>query len=418
MVKPTQHLSQNLEHPYRPSSLRFVNWAGSTLRRIGVPLVELSEESMLAAAVRQTGLSDWGDQRFRVALRTLINSLETEANLNFFGRYLYQDMCSRLLSNRLRIQADLNRHPEILEVPIHRPLFITGLPRTGTTLLHNLLAQDPANRWLVYWELLSPSPPPDRLTSETDPRIESAEKMVKQYNSLAPQLASAHALNARGPEECNSLFEHEFISIIFELSAHIPTYVEWMVAQNMVATYQYYRQQLQLLSWKNRGDRLLLKAPAHLFSLDALLTVFPDACIVQTHRNPLKVLPSICSLSAIARGIYTDRVDLKVVGEHWTNRLANAFEHAIKVRDADPNRFFDVNYNTLVQDPIGTVRQIYEYFGYNYNQRIEENIKTWISQNPQHKHGVHRYSLEQFGLDSNVVNHRFAGYCERFNILA
>lgn len=418
MLKATTKLSQSLEHPYRPYSLRFINWVGSTLRRIGGALAELSEESMLAAAVRETGLSDWGDERFRVALQILINSLETEANLNFFGRYLYQQDCIRLLSNRLRIQADLKRHPEILEVPIYRPLFITGLPRTGTTLLHNLLAQDQANRWLAFWELVSPSPPPERETRETDPRIEAGEKMVKKYNSLAPLLVTAHALNARAPEECNSLFEHDFFSVIFELSAHIPTYVEWMVAQNMIPPYQYYRQQLQLLSWKHPGERLLLKAPAHLFSLDALLTVFPDACIVQTHRNPLKVLPSICSLSAIARGIYTDRVDLKIVAQHWTNRLANAFEHGIKVREsAEPNRFFDVNYNTLVQDPIGTVRQIYEYFGYNYTPQTEESIKIWLRQNPQHKYGIHRYSLDEFGIDSSVVNQRFAKYRERFDSL-
>jgi hypothetical protein len=148
------------------------------------------------------------------------------------------------------------------------------------------------------------------------------------------------------------------------------------------------------------------------------MTVFPDACIIQTHRDPLKVLPSICSLTAMVRGIYSDRVDLRLVGEHWTNRLANGLERAMQVRSsADPARFYDVNYDATVQDPIGTVRQIYKYFGYDFAPRVEENINRWITQNPQHKHGIHRYSLKQFGLDPVIVNSRFAGYRERFNIL-
>ncbi|MBW4575316.1 MAG: sulfotransferase [Aphanothece sp. CMT-3BRIN-NPC111] len=413
----TSNLNQTLEHPYRPQWLRLVNWAGSTLRRSGVPIANLSEESLLSAAQRQTKLSDWGDESFRVPLRILLASLEKEANLSFVGRYLLQQYLIRLLVNRLRIQDDLKRHPEILQVPIVKPLFVIGLPRTGTTFLHNLLSQDPSSRWLHLWELFSPSPPPDYQTRETDPRIQDAEKLVKRYNYLAPKFASAHYLNPKGPEECNNLFEHEFVSLLFEFRANIPSYTEWLAAHDMVAPYRYYRQQLQLLAWRYPGDHWALKAPAHLFSMDALLAVFPDACIVQTHRDPLKVLPSICSLNAMARGIYTDQVDLTGVGEHWLNRLANAIERAMQARDsADPARFYDVNYGALVQDPIGTVRQIYEYFGYNFNTQMEENINKWIAQNPQHKHGIHKYSLKQFGLDARVVNQRFARYRQRFNI--
>lgn len=413
----TLNLNQTLEHPYRPQWLRLVNWAGSTLRRSGVPIANLSEESLLSAAQRQTKLSDWGDESFQVPLETLLASLEKEANLNFVGRYLLQQYFIRLLVNRLRIQDDLKRHPEISQVHIVKPLFVIGLPRTGTTFLHNLLSQDPSSRWLHFWELFSPSPPPDYQTRETDPRIQDAEKLVKQYNYLAPKLASAHYLNPKGPEECNNLFEHDFVSLIFELRANIPSYTEWLAAHDMVASYRYYRQQLQLLAWRYPGDHWVLKAPAHLFSMDTLLSVFPDACIVQTHRDPLKVLPSICSLCAMVRGVHTDQVDLTGVGEHWLNQLANAIERAMQAREsADPIRFYDVNYDALVQDPIGTVHQIYEYFGYNVNTQMEENINKWIAQNPQHKHGIHKYSLNQFGLDPTVVNHRFARYRQRFNI--
>lgn len=406
------------EYSSRPQWLRFVNWAGGALRQTGLPLADLSEASLLSAAIRKTGLSDWGDESFRIPLRILLESLEKEADLNFIGRYLLRDRCIRLLVNRLRIQADLKRYPEILQVPVQRPLFILGLPRTGTTLLHNLLAQDSSSRWLRCWELFNPSPPPERETSENDPRVEDVKKLIRSYNYLAPKLASAHYLNAIGPEECNQLFEHEFTGLIFELSADVPSYVKWLIAHDMVGPYRSFREQLQLLAWRYSGEYWLLKAPAHLLNLDALLSVFPDACIIQTHRDPLKVIPSLCSLSAIAREIYSDRVDLKVIGEHWLNRLAIGLEREMQVREsANFAQFYDVNYNDLVRDPIHTIHQIYEYFGYEFKPQFEKNMKSWLSQNPQHKHGIHRYSLEQFGLQPVEVSQRFAKYCERFNII-
>jgi hypothetical protein len=405
------------ENPYRPLWLRGINWTGKTLKQNGISLVNLSEESLLTAASSKTGLSDWGDESFRLPLQILLESLEEDAELNLFGRYFMRKLCIQLLINRLRIKEDIKRHPDILQVPIARPLFILGMPRSGTTLLHNLLAQDLASRWLHLWELASPSPPPEYRNRNSDPRIQKVEKLVQRYNTLAPQLATAHNLNPQGPEECNPLFEHEFASLIFELRANVKRYTEWMESYDMVRAYQFYRQQLQLLAWHYPGNYWVLKAPAHIFYLDALIKVFPDACIVQTHRDPLKVLPSICSLTAIVRGIYSDRIESKALGNYWSDRIAQALEKEMQVRDFEASsRFYDVDYHNLVQDPIGTVRQIYEYFGYDFHPQMAENIKTWLVQNPQHKHGVHRYSLEQFGLDPERVNAQFEKYCEKFNV--
>ncbi|MBW4634020.1 MAG: sulfotransferase [Iphinoe sp. HA4291-MV1] len=407
-----------LEHPYHPVEIRFFNWAGSLLRRSGLPLANLSVESLLSTAQNLTGLSDWGNESFQVSLRILLESLETEANLNFFGRYAFRQKCIRLLVNRLRIQDDLKRYPEIWQVPIRRPLFITALYRSGTTLLHNLLSCDPASRSLCFWEADSPSPPPNLQTRESDPRIKKAQKVLKLYNYLAPRAVSVHAMmNSTGPEECILLFDYEFLSTNFESLANVPSYSKWLKAHDMVAPYRYYRQLLQLLGWRCPGDHWVLKAPAHLFSLDTLMTVFPDACIIQTHRDPLRALPSLCSMNATNRGMFTDRVDLAGVGEFWLNRLADGVERGMQAREfANPAQFYDVNYNSLVQNPIGTVRQIYEYFGYDFHPPMEENMKRWISENPQHKHGVHQYSLEQFGLEPVVVNQRFAKYRQRFKI--
>ena len=405
------------ERPFRSVRYRLINRGGTALRFVGIPLASLEEETLLAEAQHVSGLRDFGDDSFRFPLQILLESLNKEANLNFVGKSVLQKYLLQLLVNRLRIQEDFKRYPEIAKVPIEKPLFVLGLPRSGTTFLHNLLSQDPSNRWLHLWELFNPSPPPDYITSETDPRIREAEKLIEFYNSLIPQLSTAHYLNPRGPEECNILFEHDFTSLLFELRANVPSYSEWFLKQDLVASYRYYRQQLQLLAWKWSGDRWLLKAPIHLHYLSALITVFPDARIIQTHRDPLKALPSLCSLFALVRGLYTDYIDLRAIGQNRLNWLNTGIERSMQMRQNIPaQQIYDLNYLNLLSDPIGTVRQIYDYFGYDFNPALEANLKQYITKNPQHKHGVHRYSLEQFGLEASQVTQTFENYCLKFNL--
>ena len=406
------------QSPHRPLLIRFLNWLGRAVERWGWSLVDLSEASLLAAARRQTGLSDWGDEGFRIPLRILLESIEEEANFNLVGRYMFRQDTIKVLVNRLLIQDELKHHPEILREQIRRPLFITGLPRTGTTLLHNLLSQDPSSRTLLTWEALFPSPPPERQTRETDPRIAKADKRIRLLLFLAPNFATIHPVNAKDPNECMFLLRYSFLCRgVFELVAPIIRYVEWLDQQDMVSPYRYYRQLLQLLQWRCPGDHWVLKSPVHLFSLDALLTVFPDACVVQTHRDPLKVTPSCCSLFATFKGMYSDQVDLGRLGQECTNRLVSMLERGARVRDStDSARFCDIYYQELLQDPIGTVRWIYAYFGYTFDVRMEVRIRRWLTENPQYKHGVHHYSPEQFCLDPAELNSRFAMYCKRFRI--
>ncbi|MBV8233143.1 MAG: sulfotransferase [Planctomycetaceae bacterium] len=397
--------------PHRPSWMSLLNRAGATLRRAGLRVPKLDAPSFLAEAERRARLSGWGNGRFRTCLEVLIASFEEQDNAHTFGRLFFREYCVRLLVNRLKIQADLKRHPEILEVPIRRPLIITGLPRSGTTFLHRLMSEDPAGRPLLFWEALEPSPPPRAETRRTDPRIARARKSVKTLYALAPQLAATHLYDAEAPEECNNLFGHElaagFLTFIFD----VPRYAVWLVDQDLVENYRSFRRQLQLLSWRCPGDHWVLKAPPHLFALDAILAVFPDVCIVQTHRDPLQVIPSACSMSAIFRGITSDRVDLRRLGAEYTEALAEGVEKAIAVRaKADPARFFDVSYPRLLADPIGTVREICRYFGSACDAEFEDRMRRWLAENPQHKQGVHRYRLEQFGLDADAVNGRFATY--------
>ena len=405
------------QQPDRPWPFRLINWAGTKVNLNRLPWVDLSENSLLEAAQQITGLYDWGEESFRTPFRIFLESLNKEAELNLVGRYLFRQDCIRLLANRLQLQHDFKRYPEILQVPIRRPLIVVGMFRSGTTFLHNLLSCDRSSRWLHLAEALIPSPPPQKETWSTDPRVQQAENLVKFQNSLSPNFATAHYIDARIPAECSRLFEHKFIGHLFDFRANVKTYSNWLQQQDLVDSYRYYRQQLQYLEWRWPGSHWVLKAPAHIFSLDALLAVFPDACIVYNHRDPLKVLPSCCSLAAMGRKRFTDRVDFAEVGTHWLNVLAQGTDRAMQVRsEAAAERFYDVNYTDLIKDPIKTVRQIYEYFGYHFDDEIAENIKKWIQDNPQHKRGVHRYTLEQFGLDATEVSRRFTDYYERFNV--
>jgi hypothetical protein len=224
-------------------------------------------------------------------------------------------------------------------------------------------------------------------------------------------------MDARTPEECFPLLENSFVSYSFAFYGVLPRYLKWIEEQDMVPPYRYYRRQLQLLQFRFPQKRWVLKAPLHMLCLDALLSVFPDACVVQTHRDPLKVIPSACSLVDILQRVICDRVDVDFYAPKWLDFLTSMVEHYSHVRDsADSARFFDVHYKDLVQDPLGTVRRVYEHFGYGYEARFEEQMREWLAANPQNKHGTHRYCLEQFGMNPDMVNSRFTTYCERFKI--
>jgi len=402
------------ERPPRPVALRALNAAGAGLRRLGVRWPRLDPEALEAAARRRTGLSDFGDPSYREGLNVLVAAFEARDDVHAFGRVYFREVCVAALANRLKIQRDLTRHPEILDVPVPRPLFVTGLPRSGTTFLHRLLSSDPAGRTMLFWEALAPSPPPETATYATDPRIAKVRRSLALVKRLAPRLSAAHQFAADIPEEDNNLFVHGFLAGIFGFQFDVPAYVEWMRPLDLTDAYRYMRRQLQLLSWKHRGSHWVLKAPTHMYGLDALLRVFPDASVVVTHRDPLKVVPSVSSLAAGFRGILTDRVDRRRLGDEFTQVLAAGTERMIDSRAAaaDPSRFFDVHYADLVADPISTCRDIYAHFGYEFTPEFEAAARRHLAENPQHKHGVHRYCLDDFGLDPAAVEAKFTRYRE------
>ncbi|MCP4107147.1 MAG: sulfotransferase [Desulfobacteraceae bacterium] len=378
---------------------------------------EATADSLMDAACKATGLSDWGDESIREPLHVLLESYRKDANLNSQGWLEVHQILIMHLGNRLRIQDELKRNSEILKQEIRKPLFIISLPRTGTTILHRLLAQDPSSRPLRYWEALSPAPPPELQTYDTDPRITAAENYLKGFYEAAPEFAAVHMVTARGEEECLFLLANTFKFPSFKLFGRLVQYFEWLDKQDMVSAYRYHRKQLQLLQLHIPTERWVLKTPWHTYALEALLAVFPDACIIQTHRDPLKVIPSYCSLIATFRGPHSDHLDLGVIGRECLHEWETLLNRTMKVRDTvDSARFLDVHYKDIVQDTVGSVRGIYEYFGYAYNDSFGEKMREYLVSNPKDKHGSHHYTLEQFGLNKEMVNQSFAAYCERFGI--
>ena len=367
-------------------------------------------------AQRQTGLSDFGGTTFHEPFEILLQSLRDEAQLNARGVFMLHRTMLRLLTNRLRTEQAFADNPALAETPIPRPLYIIGFPRTGTTLLHNLLACDPAARWMRLWEGLYPAPAPQSL--EDDPRIAEVEEWAAGFEKVAPRLAAAHKLDPRGPEECLWLIEHTFNDLIFELRAHVPTYSRWLAEHEAdVDIHQYYRRQLQLLGAHCRGNHWVFKAPRHLPGLAGLLAVFPKARIVQTHRDPAAVLPSLCSLCEILRGAASDAVDKPAIGAHWHARLKAIFEQATAVRaTAAEGKILDILYADLMVDPIAIVQHIYAHHGYEFTEPFESAMRQWLAANRQHKHGSHRYTLGEYGLSEAQVHEDFSEYTKEFGL--
>jgi hypothetical protein len=379
----------------------------------------MTEESILASARRRTRLTEFSDEDFRVPLRRLIQSFRDDGRLHPFGRMMMRRRLVELASNRLRIDEHLRRHPEILDEAIRRPLFVTGLPRTGTTLLHNLLSLDPSSRPLLTWEAFWPWPPPDAGTRRADPRIKRARALVSLMHRLAPHFRVVHPLDPEGPDECVSLTFNTFVSPAFPMMANLTGYERWLAGltfDEKVVAYRYYKRQLQLLQWQRSAEHWILKSPMHLAALDALLAVFPDACVVQTHRDPIKAVPSLCSLAATVRAIATDELNLPAIGPSIAETWGAIVERAGDVREMAPDRVLDVHYADLIGDPIATVHRIYDRFGYERSDRMDSAMQDWLARDAGKKRAPHLYHLEQFGLNGAMIERLFNGYCRRYDL--
>ncbi len=403
----------------RPLPLRSFNAIGRSLTRLGWKGFRLDEEGLLARARRQARLDDFGADSFRPGLRRLLESLERDAELNPFGRFFAQRQVLELLGHRLRLVDHRGRHPEVTDQKIERPLFVLGLPRTGTTLLYGLLAQDPAHRSPLSWEVDDPCPPPETASYDTDPRIQRVERRFEQVRRLAPGFQAIHPIGALLPQECIVITACEFTSLRFEMCFNVRTYQEWLVQRDMRSSYRFHRQFLQHLQSRCPGERWVLKSPGHLGPVEALLAEYPDAMIVQTHRDPLRVIPSVSSLECSMRAVASDRVDPHEIGRQQLWMWSTLLEQGMAARERQPERagqFMDLHFREILADPLGCVRRIYRHFDLTLRPAAEARMGAFLARHPREEHGSHDYSLGGFGLDPEAVWQTFKSYCEGFGV--
>jgi hypothetical protein len=405
----------------RPAWVRAVNAVGRVASSRGVLWPRLDEASLLDAARRRTGLSDFGDPRFREPLAIFLRALEQEAELTQVGRLLARHEVVNWLANRLEIEETFRQRPEIAAESIEQPIFVTGTGRSGTSILHELLALDPRNRALATWEALHPCPPPVRAHTLDDPRIARTEREVRLWARIAPIYETMHENGARLPQECIYLTAHEFASDLLSGNYQVPSYAAWLARADLAPAYRTHRRCLQLLQWRCHGERWVLKAPSHLWALDALLAVYPDARIVWTHRDPLAVVASMTSLMATLAWLRSDHVDPEALGRSAVRSVGFMLKRAMALRDAaglGPDRVCDVRYQDFLRDPIETLSGVHSRLGIEWRSDVEQRMRAHLAARPRDRHGAHAYHFERTGLDPAETRERFRAYRERFDVPA
>lgn len=379
----------------------------------------LDPDDILRTAVRKAKSEHFGDRDFLERLTVLVEAVEREANLHWIGRLAVRQSLVTGLESRFSLYHHRARRPELVGVPIEKPVFIVGFPRTGTTILFNLLAQDPANRTPLGWEVQFPDPPPEPDSFASDPRIDRARKYFGQMDAMAPTLASIHEVGAELPQECMPIMAHTLLTPQPSIAYNIPGYQDWVDLQDAAPAYTYHRHFLEHLQSRYMKERWVLKSPVHLATLDALLQEYPDARLIFTHRDPAKTIPSLASLVYTVRGIVSDSVDPKQIGPEQLDWWARALDHAMDVRARHADKaaqFMDIQFDEVIADPVAAVRRAYDHFEMPWSLRSEERMRAFLAANPRGKHGAHRYSLDDFGLELGAIRERFADYCRRYDV--
>ncbi len=399
----TQAKEIRVGEPHRPLPVKVMNFVGRAVHAVGLRPIKLDAERLVDKAIARAGSSDFGGDDFREGLRRFLESAEEEAELTLLGRLMVQGYTVDNLVNRLQVVQWRKKHPEVEHEQIIAPLFIIGLPRTGTTILHSVLEQDPANRSPLAWEVQHPVPPATPETWQGDPRIATTQKTLHQLFELVPGFEAMHPMSATQPEECVAIFTQCFMSEQLQVQFNVPSYQAWLDDADMRSTYQYHKRFLQhVQSGGVRGGRWVLKSPAHLNKIDTLFEVYPDARIVHTHRDPIKVCASVASLTAMLRGASTDHIDPHEIGRQqldWWAKLVNvALEQRKRFADRG-YQFFDVKLRETVADPLDVVRRMYTHFGFELSGEVDAKMRDFMKTNPRDKHGSHTYTPEDFGID-------------------
>ncbi len=382
---------------------------------------ELTTEAILEEASRRTGgLTDLGEGPYLDGLGRVLESLRTEADLNELGHVIARERMLLHTVNRLGYVDDRKSDPAIATQEIVKPVFIIGMPRTGTTILHDILAQDPDSRAPLTWETMFPSPPPRAETFKTDPRIALAAATFPAQDEQIPEFKAIHPMGAELSQECVTMMGEAMCTPLFHNQFRVPSYEDWVDDEaDFSHVYAFHHKQLQHFQAHNARDRWVLKTGAHLWGLPHLLETYPDARIVFTHRDPVKSMTSYASLTTLVRGVGSDSVDPDEVAADWTPRLQKKLLNAIRVREEKeyPDALFlDVLFTDFVRDQFSVVEGIYDAFDLPMTDEGAKAMQAFIEDNPPGKHGVHAYTPEEYGLVPEQIRADFAEYIRYFDL--
>ena len=375
----------------------------------------LDADELMETALRNAGRSRFADESFRPALERLLAALGSEAQLGIFGHFAARYDLLRCMRNLLRMDRAEEEDARIVTRAVGSPIFITGLPRSGSTFLHSLLSLDPDNAVPRSWQLIYPYPR-GRLLSSTDRRRARVEREFALFRLLSPELAALHPLQANAPQECTDITAQVFQSLRFDTMYRIPSYREWMDRHGHDIAYLFHRRFLQHLDAQlPPGKHWVLKCPDHVFALDALRAAYPDSHIIMLHRDPLRVIASVARLTEVLRRPFSLRVAAKEIGREVSERWAEGAERMIAARSQDGD-ILHLYYGNIVGAPMHTIERLYRHCGMTLSGEAESRMAEYLRLRPRGGYPIHRYSLEAFGLDAPRLRERFARYMEAFDV--
>ena len=376
---------------------------------------ELVVDELVAEAQRRAGLQRFDSETFREGLGILVSDINRDERPDPLVERT-REVLLKALTDRLKTTAWLEGRPELLKRPIERPIFVFGVPRTGTTLLSNLLAADPAHRSPLTWEIDNPVPPATTATLYTDPRALAALEAERKMLAARPEMGKYYRSSAIYPNECVFIMAHDFKTLMWESRGVLPNYRDWIFQTDVTSAYEYHKRFLQLLQAEAPGV-WNLKMPSHALNIPTILKIYPDARLIWTHRDPVTATSSFCSLITLAHQGFRGKVDVE-----WLSRNCpwQAVQHANRIMDAraaiGEDRIIDVHYADLMRKPLETMRGVYKSLGEDFSPAAEAGMQAWLKDNPQDKFGKHEYKLERFGLTEQGVRQLFERYLSRYEV--
>lgn len=398
----------------RTPILNGINRVGRSLKIVGINPFKLNADKIIAKAKKKANFKGELPYQLETGLRKSIESIENEAKPNTFGSLAVKTQFEKALYQRLKVEQEISANPEIEKTAIKQPVFIIGMPRTGTSILHALMHEDSSNRSPLAWECLLPHPLPTPENFNDNPQLDSIRKDFDQLFKLVPDFKKKHHMEADSPQECIGVNALDFNSFQLAAQLYVPSFLEWFFNEaDRSSTMRFHKRFLQYLqSGGVKAERWLLKSPIHLMRLPEIFEIYPDARIIMTHRHPSKVVASAASLVSSVRSLYSDDEDpLRTGIEHlgvWSSYFDRFLEDRKKLNKEE--QIIDLQFEDFVKDQLGTVKKIYNKFDWNLDKASEERMAEFLAQNPKDKHGAHNYTLADFGLTDEQINEKYSNY--------